>query len=280
MIRVIADNAGSPVRVSSADALLRAHRAWAGDFTRRLAEARRVTLAFADIGFDAEIPQLERALDAAHRFAQRVARIAESSVRAGVWEPTLVQVPEVARRLAVDWDKAMGRAVDDGLPQLVEFEDLLLDGLSLRNTTGCGPCDYCQSPLRRYEYVGEDVGAGAMHLVRCPQCGPQRCFPADGPRACIEVPDRVIPERQVPVRIVVPADLLGARIALQYKDNGRGVVWWRHLGTIDALETDFAPIPPAASAPDLATLRVVIVSGLQLSYYRLRRPCVADGVLI
>jgi hypothetical protein len=273
MIRVIGDNARMPVRVSSADALLRAHRTWAADFTRRLAEARRITFAFADFGFDAEIPGLESALDAAHRFAHRVARTAESSVRAGVWAPTLDQVPDMARRLAVDWDKAMARAVADGLPELVEFDDLLLDGLSLRKIDKCGPCDYCHSPLRRYEYVGEDAGAGETHLVRCPLCGPQRSFPADGPRARVELPDYLVPEKEVPVRVVVSADLLGAQIVLQYKDNGRGELWWRHLGTIDAVETDFAPIPPAESAADLATLRVVIVSDLRLSYYRLRRPC-------
>ena len=85
--------------------------------------------------------------------------------------------------------------------------------------------------------------------------------------------DHLIPEKEVPVRVVVPTDLVGAQIVLQFKDNGRGVVWWRHLGTIDAVEMDFAPIPPAESAADLATLRVVIVSNMRLSYYRLRRPC-------
>jgi hypothetical protein len=276
MIRVIGDDARTPVRVSSADGLLRAHREWAADFTRRLAEARRITFAFADFGLNAELPRLEDALGAAQRYAQTVARTAETSVRDGVWAPSLDWVPETAKRLAVNWDEAMARAVDDGLPQLVEFEDPLLDGLSLRNISQCGPCDYCQSQLRRYEYVGEHVGAGEMHLVRCPLCGPQQCFPADWPGTRIELPDCLVPDEQVPVRVAVPGNLLGAQIALQYKDNGHGVVWWRHLGRIDAVETDFAPTPPAGSAPDLATLRVVIVSDLRLSYYRLRRPCFVD----
>lgn len=273
MIRVMSDNGRMPVRVSVSDASLRAHRGWAADFTRRLAEARRITFAFADFELGPDISGVESALVAAHRFAHRIARDVESSVRAGIWAPTLDQAPDMARRLAVDWDEAMARAVADGLPELVEFEDLLLDGLSLRKITQCGPCDYCHSPLRRYEHVGGDASAGETHLVRCPLCGPQRCFPADAPRAHVELADYLIPEKEVPVRVVVPPDLVGAQVVLQFKDNGRGEVWWRHLGTIDAVETDFAPIPPPESAADLATLRVVIVSDLRLSYYRVRRPC-------
>ena len=186
MIRLIGDDARTPVRISSADSLVRAHRTWAADFARRLAEARRITFALADFGFQAERPTVESALDAAHRFAHRIARTAELSVRAGVWVSTLDQTPDTARRLALDWDKPTARAVAEGLPELVEFDDLLLDGLSLRRINQCGPCDYCHSPLRRYEYVGGDVGAGETHLVRCPLCGPQRGFPTDGPRARID----------------------------------------------------------------------------------------------
>jgi hypothetical protein len=273
MIRVMSDNGRAPVRVSVADSSLRAHRGWIADFTRRLAEARRITFAFNDFELGPDISGVENALVAAERFAHRIARDTESSVRAGIWSPTLDQAPDMARRLACDWDAAMARAVADGLPELVEFEDVFLDGLSLRKVNQCGKCDHCHSRMRRYEYVGEDARSGETHLVKCPLCGPQLTFPADGPHARIELADRLTPEKEVPVRVVVSADLVGAQIVLQFKDNGRGVVWWRHLGTIDAVETDFAPIPPAESAPDLATLRVVIVSDLRSSYYRLRRPC-------
>ena len=274
MIRVISDNPRVPVRVSSADALLQAHRRWAADFTNRLVEARRITFALNDFGLDDEIPALESALGAAHRFALTVARTAESSVRTGVWEPTLEQAPREARRLTVDWDKAMTRVAERS--QMTEFDQLLVDGLSLREIRQCGPCDHCGSPMRRYRYVGEDAGARETHLVRCPHCGPRSCSPADGPRARIELADHLVPEMQVPLRVVASADILGAQILLQFKDNGRVELWWQHLGTIDAVEMNFAPIPPPEHRADLATLRIAIVSDLRLSYHRLRRPCFAS----
>ena len=274
MIRVIGDNPRMPVRVSSADALLQAHRRWASDFTQRLAEARRITFAMNDFGLDAEIPALESALNAEHRFAQWVAWAAESSVRAGVWAPTLEQAPREAQRLAVDWDTAMARAA--GLAQMTAFEVLLVDGLSLRKIHQCGPCEYCGSSMRRYQYVGGEVGAGETHLVRCPHCGPRRCSPANGPHARIELADHLVPEKQVALRVVASADILGAQIVLQFKDNGRAELWWEHVGTIDAVEMDFAPIPPAEHRADLATLRVAIVSDLRVSYQRLRRPCIVS----
>ncbi len=82
----------------------------------------------------------------------------------------------------------------------------------------------------------------------------------------IEVAGSLVPEEEAHVRILAPADMHGAQLVMQFKDNGRNQLWWQHIGTVDADQMDFAVAPPAESAADMVTLRVAILDDLRLSY--------------
>jgi hypothetical protein len=269
MIRVTGDDPDMPIRVTPADARLHAHRCWAANFAAGLAEADRFTIALPDYAEGRQLPALQASLQTAHRLLHGVARTAEASVRAGVWASTLDRVPALARRITLGWDKAMAQELADGLLQHNGFEQLLVDGLSLAEISHCGLCDYCGSPMCRYRYVRVDV-------VQCPHCGPRRSGPADAPHAEVELAGTLIPEEEAHVRVLAPADMRGAQLVMQFKDNGRNQLWWQHIGTVDADQMDFALAPPPGSAADMVTLRVAIVNDLRLSYHRLRRPCLAS----
>jgi hypothetical protein len=271
-VRVVTDQ---PVRISSAGAAWHAHCRWARDLDRRLADAARLTRAIHDLAPNDSVPRLAAALRAAERLAHGVARTAETAVRAGVWQPMLDRAPAVAARVTEAWDAVFVANLAAGLLQHNAFEQVLVDGSRRERVLPAAPCDYCGSPTYRAEHAG---GRGvAADFTHCPHCGPKHYVSQGMPAARVELSERVLPGRPVRLRVVLPAELAGAHLLAQFKDNGRNELWWSHHGVLDAGGTDFAPRPPLDAAADLMTLRIVLVHGLAVSYHRLRRPCLATA---
>lgn len=279
---------GGSITLRDASVRLLRHRDWQRGLTADLARVVRFQRAVLDLTDPddvgrAALTRMTRTHGDLERLLQGALRLSEDTVRWGVWQPGLEQLEQIAPRYAARWDRACADAFEAGLLQHHALEQVLTDGLHHLGTMPEGHCQRCGSP----EYVttwSEAQAApsapsgstgSAVSLAQCPHCGPREFWHHGGPRAVVDIPFCLAAGAQLTVR-VAPGSASGPGVlVVEAKENGTDEVYARHRQAWTGAEVVVRFDVPDAAPADLQTVRVLLASGLGMTYQRHRSPCTA-----
>lgn len=186
-------------------------------------------------------------------------------------------------QLVAAWEELLAALVHDHLA-FADHDRLWSDGLAARATRTRDPCPRCGSGLwRKGHYLPlADADAAAVFAGEsrsCPVCGPVS-YRTAGFRAALaaELPRVARQRAELTLNVALAeADARPGRLILGLRDKSRGKQVWiaRHAMTRPRLEIKL-PVPPDMGL-DLHTLRIVFLSGLEMTAVRLRVAVLPEG---
>jgi hypothetical protein len=269
---------------------LEGHKAWLVNLGARARRARRIGSAvrhhqrallegaaaadaFAELG--TILGRVEEAVDEGARL---IAEVEQS----GVWSPVIETWHSHLRLLTSLWDAHFTAFLDEYLLE-ADLHNVLRDSFFLVSKSARGPCPRCGCALTEGAARSPLLGGARHRWLECTTCGPREAGDAGLPRLYASIPKAARPGEVIRVTVKWspnfkrPLDPRGFGLLVTHlKDSGRGSVSYRSVepvgGKTHSLNVPFSP----DSALEIHTLRFALVRDLNVSYLRLRIPCVGS----
>src|SRR6185503_15707589 len=292
-LALITGDGASPVPlVDRSDAVDR-FRQWLIDLSLRAGRATQLEAAipeYADLGSCGDVSSLTAARDELWRISRRLeigitegTRLLAEIGRTGVWQPAVRTWQAHMRLLIHMWDHQLAALILDDLMDR-HLSELLREGFPRTDRSTGPPCPRCGCAVLQ----GTASPLLPQHVVHmwmdCPTCGPREAWDDGAPRLSARPPAAIragssmeICLEWTPTADTPPLDGSdNGFLIVHLKDSGLGCVSFR--GIQRATPPRQALTIPIADncAPEIHTLRLAFVSGLSVSYLRLRAPAPAE----
>jgi hypothetical protein len=201
-------------------------------------------------------------------------------LRKGIWLSHVDTWRSHLLLLMAIWDTQFAALLDEHLLER-ELSELLQEGFYLIARSNGPLCPRCGCVLIRGRACAPLLAGAEHEWIDCPTCGPREAADAGMPRLYAEAPAALFPGQQA--HMIVrwsqahdpPFDQCGSGLLITHlKDSGHGRVAYRSVDRV-VQDQHVTNIPvPAESALEIHTLRFALVRDMNVSYLRLRAPCV------
>jgi len=205
----------------------------------------------------------------------KVSLLLENSRQNGILHHHLFATVALAEMLVEVWDKTLANLLHNGLIQ-VPFHQLLIAGDKLDISKNRFHCNYCACSLLTWTNADETEPSKYLYK-QCPNCGPQEVTFTDEPYVEVIYPFHISPSEKMKLLVqlknfkrILP---FGPKLIIQLKDNGQQKVVFRQSSSLKVSSCNVVIKIPEDNALEIHTLRVAIISGMQVHYLRVRTAC-------
>jgi hypothetical protein len=207
-------------------------------------------------------------------------RMREKIQREGVWDSAIADWTVMVRSVMSLWDAALLSAMEMDVLQN-EPERVFRDGYETYVSNPAGPCSRCRCVTQRETANAPNDVSNRHQLLDCPVCGPHEAWEESYPRLTAALPERVTPCDVVQMRVTlagqwprIPILPEQSHFLIHLKDTGRGIVPFRHQVRTHGRSFRIAIPFGRGSAPEMHSVRVLVIRGITVAYLRLRTACV------